>query len=640
MQRSSRLLPPRRFAVLLWVAALFVLASGLMRAGLIVFEADPANFTVRRIAAILAVGSLYDLAAAAYVLMPFVLLAALLPDSGWGRKVHAIAASSLVVAGVFAMLVVCIAEALFWNEFASRFNFIAVDYLIYTRETLGNIRESYPIAPLLALVAAGTAALFLVIGRPIWKAASAPGGPLAARLAIMAALLTTPAVSFFVVGDAPREALSTTSMRELAGNGYYEFGRAFRANDLDFERFYLTMKIDDAIAEMREEFEEATSTAAFVNGAHPLERLIRPAGPPKTLNVVLITIESLGADYVQSLGGKAGLTPNLDRLGSEGLLFKKVYATGLRTVRGLEALSLSLPPTPGQAVLKRKNNRGLQTLGEVLNEHGYDLLFLYGGYSYFDNMADFFGGNGYTVVDRSALARSEISHETIWGVSDEDLFKLVAREMDARTASGRKVFAHVMTTSNHRPFTYPSGRIDIPSGSGRDGAVKYTDWAIGKFIESAASRPWFKDTLFVFVADHTSHGRGRTDLPPENYHIPLIFYSPGHVTPGEVASVASQIDVPPTILAMLNVPYTSQFFGQDILTEGMRHPRALMANYLTVGHMEGGVMVELSPKQRVRVLEVASGKEWPAGDPAVAHWVRETIAHYQVASDVVRRMSR
>jgi phosphoglycerol transferase MdoB-like AlkP superfamily enzyme len=290
--------------------------------------------------------------------------------------------------------------------------------------------------------------------------------------------------------------------------------------------------------------------------------------------------------------------------------------------------------------LKRKNNKGLQTLGEVLKEHGYDPLFLYGGYSYFDNMADFFGGNGYTVVDRSALARGEISHETVWGVCDEDLFKLVTREMDARTASGRRVFAHVMTTSNHRPFTYPDGRVDIPSGSGRDGAVKYTDWAIGKFIETAAMRPWFKDTLFVFVADHTSHGRGRTDLPPENYHIPLIFYSPGNVTPAEVDAIASQIDVAPTILAMLNVPYVSQFFGQDILTEGINHQRALMANYLTVGHMEGGVMVELSPKRRVRVLEVASGKELPATDPANAHWVREAIAPYQVASDVVRRMPR
>jgi phosphoglycerol transferase MdoB-like AlkP superfamily enzyme len=639
MRRPLRFVPPRRFAVLLWVAGLFLAFNGAVRLGLMVFDGDPANFAVSHIAAVLSVGLLYDLAAVVYVLVPFALLAGLLPDNVWGRKAHAAGASGLVLFLIFGVLFVCVAEALFWNEFSARFNFIAVDYLVYTRETLGNIRESYPVAPLLAALAVAAGMLFFFLRRPIWAAGCGEGGPLSRRFPATLVILMLPVLSFFAVGDGPREALPTASMRELAGNGYYDFGRAFRSNDLDFNKYYLTLPEREAIAEMREEFEEAASTAKFTNNnAHPLERVIKPEGAPKLLNVVLVTIESLGADFVGSLGGKAGLTPNLDRLAREGLLFKKIYATGLRTVRGLEALSLSLPPTPGQAVLKRHNNKGYQTLGEVLKDNGYDPLFLYGGYSYFDNMADFFGGNGYTVVDRSALSRSEISHETIWGVADEDLFKLVTREMDARTAAGRKVLAHIMTTSNHRPFTYPAGRVDIPSGSGRDGAVKYTDWAIGKFMEVAAARPWFKDTVFVFIADHTSHGRGRTDLPPENFHIPLIFYSPSHIAPAEIDSIASQIDVAPTLLAMLNVGYTSHFFGQDILTEGKHHQRALMANYLTVGHLEGGIMVELGPKKRVRVVEVAKGREIPSDDPAIHRWIREAIAYYQVASGVVRRM--
>ena len=178
-------------------------------------------------------------------------------------------------------------------------------------------------------------------------------------------------------------------------------------------------------------------------------------------------------------------------------------------------------------------------------------------------------------------------------MADEDLFKMVLREVDARADAGSKAFAHVMTTSNHRPFTYPGDRIDIPSGSGREGAVKYSDWAIGKFISEASVRPWFHDTLFVFIADHTSHARGRTGLPPENYHTPLIVYAPGVVPPKIVDAVASQIDVGPTIPALLNISYTSRFFGQDILTEGQHHQRALMGNYLTVGHMEEGILVEL-----------------------------------------------
>ena len=639
MQAFARFAPPPRFGVLRWVAILFLAINGAMRLGLMAFEGDAANFAPVAMVSTLAVGLLYDLAALAYVLVPFALLAGLMPNGPWGRWAHKYASAVLVAAALFAMLFVCVAEALFWNEFSARFNFIAVDYLIYTRETLGNIRESYQVAPLLGALVLATAAMFFPLRRRILAAGYADGGRPIRRLTSMFALLLLPAVGFVALGDGAREALPTASMRELVGNGYYDFGRAFRSNDLDYRRFYKTIPDEVAISEMREEFEEAASTARFTgNPAHPLERIIKVNGPPKRLNVVLVTIESLGADFVGALGGRTGLTPNLDRLAREGLLFKQVYATGLRTVRGLEALSISVPPTPGQAVLKRKNNKGYQTLGEVLKGYGYDPLFLYGGYSYFDNMADFFGGNGYTVVDRTSLSRSDISHETIWGVADEDLYKLVLREIDARTATGRNVFAHVMTTSNHRPFTYPSGRIDIASGSGRDGAVKYTDWAIGQFMQTAATRHWFKDTLFVFIADHTSRGRGRSDLPPENFHIPLIFFAPNHVSPREIDSVASQIDVAPTILALLNMSYTSQFFGQDILTEGRRHQRALMANYLTVGHLESGIMVELGPKKHVRVLEAASGKEVPSDDPRVMNWIQETIAHYQVASDIVRQM--
>jgi phosphoglycerol transferase MdoB-like AlkP superfamily enzyme len=488
---------------------------------------------------------------------------------------------------------------------------------------------------LLALTAA-TAALFWMIRRPVWEAALDEAGPLPRRLMVGAVVLLLPLGSFLLVGDAPREALPTSATRELAGNGYYEFARAFRANDLDFHSFYLTLSEAEARREMREEFDEARSTAVFTNGRHPLERQVSGAGAPKPLNVVLVTMESMGADFLETFGGRKGLTPNLDRLAREGMRFTRLYATGTRTVRGLEALSLSIPPTPGQAVIKRKNNKGLQTLGGVLQAQGYEPLFLYGGYSYFDNMADFFAGNGYTVVDRSALARSEISHETIWGVADEDLFKMVIREIDRRAVAGRKVFAHVMTTSNHRPFTYPSGRIDIPSGAGRDGAVKYSDWAIGNFMQEVSGRSWFKDTLFVFVADHTSHARGRTDLPPENYHIPLIFYAPGVLAPQAVEAIASQIDVGPTILAVLNVSYVSHFFGQDILTEGQHHQRALMANYLTVGHMEDGVLVELSPKRRARAMNVATGRGLSPLDPKAVASINETVAHYQVASKVLR----
>jgi phosphoglycerol transferase MdoB-like AlkP superfamily enzyme len=615
---------------------IFLFVNTAVRLGLIAFEADVLNVVPWRMLPILTIGLLYDAAAAAYVVVPFALLALAMPDGAGWRRVHALAACVLFAIALFGLLCVASAEFLFWNEFSSRFNFIAVDYLIYTREVLGNIKESYPVGLLVGAVAALAMVLLLSIRRRIWEAGVADGGTPARRLATGLAILVAPVVSFIAVGDGPRDALATTAARELAGNGYYEFARAFRSNDLDFHAFYRTMPSADAVRQVRSSLIRTSTGTAFTEGAHPIERAIVATGAPRAWNVVLVTMESLGADYVGSFGGKKGLTPNLDRLARGGLQFNQIYATGLRTVRGLEALALSVPPTPGHAVLMRKNNKGLQTMGGVLKGEGYEPIFVYGGFSYFDNMQDFFGGNGYTVVDRTSIARANISHETIWGVADEDLFRQVIREIDARDAAGRKVFVHAMTTSNHRPFTYPAGRVDVPSGSGRDGAVKYADWAIGDFMREAATRGWFERTVFVFVADHTSHGRGRTDLPPENYRVPMLVYMPGMVSPRQVETVGSLIDVAPTMLSLLNISYSSRFFGHDLLAEASSSQRAFMANYLTVGRMENGMVVELLPKRGVRVLDVTTGRELPVEDPKAVRAVRETIAIYQVADAVLR----
>jgi len=626
---------PTRHQTLLWIAALFIGVNFLVRIGLVIFEHDPANYAPWRLLGILGAGLVYDLAATTYVLVPFVLVLTFFSDGRFGRWVHGLVMCALVIGGLFGMLFTAAAEGLFWNEFASRFNFIAVDYLIYTREVIGNIQESYPIAWILTGIGTGALVLFALVARPLWRAASAPAGRWTRRYALLPALLALPVVSFYFVGDGVRDLLPTTSARELAGNGYYDFMRAFRANDLDFQTFYKTIPVEQASQVLRDEFREAQTKAQFVDNPESIERRVDSATPPKPMNVVLVSMESLGADYVESFGGRAGLTPNLDRLAHEGLMFTKFYATGLRTVRGLEAITLSIPPTPGHAVPMRNHNKGFETLGGVFADAGYDALYLYGGYSYFDNMRDFFSGNGYTVLDRTEIAKENITHENIWGVADEDLFGQAVREMDARVAAGRKVFMHVMTTSNHRPFTFAPGRIDLPPGT-RESAVKYSDWAIGKFVQDAQTRPWFKNTVFVFLADHTSNGRGRTDLPPENYRIPLIVYAPGTIAPGRIDYVASQIDVAPTVLGLLGISYTSRFFGQDILNEGEHHQRAFMANYLTVGYMEDGLVVELSPKRRVRVVDAQTGQALPLNDERAAHYALEAISYYERASDVLK----
>ena len=192
-----------------------------------------------------------------------------------------------------------------------------------------------------------------------------------------------------------------------------------------------------------------------------------------------------------------------------------------------------------------------------------------------------------------------------------------------------------MTTSNHRPYTYPAGRIDIASGSGRDGAVKYTDWAIGDFIDRARAKPWFDRTLFVIVADHCASSRGKTDLPIDRFHIPLLVYAPTQVPTQRVEQVASQIDVAPTVLALLGFSYQSRFFGQDILSDGKVNPRALLANYQTVGYLQDGVLVELRPKGEYRIVDAVSAAPLPL-DEKTGRVLDQAVSYYQVASDAYR----
>ena len=450
----------------------------------------------------------------------------------------------------------------------------------------------------------------------------------------MLVLAAAPPLAVALLDARFKEFSSDAQANEQAGNGYFDFWHAFWANEIDYDRFYKTLPAQRALATLANALGRPRLKVEL--SQRPYEHEVTAAGPPKRLNVVMISVESYSAKFMAAFGNRQALTPRTDRLAAEGLLFTRIYATGTRTVRGLEALALSVPPTPGHSIVKRPNNNRLFTVGEVFKEAGYEPLYLYGGYGYFDNMNVFFSGNGYTVIDRTAIESKDIHFENIWGVADEDLFTLALHELNRRHAAGIKFYAHVMTTTNHRPYTYPAGRIDIPSKTGREGGVKYTDWAIGDFMDRARTRPWFHDTVFVIVADHTHKGRGRQELPPENYHIPLIIYAPAHVQPGRVDTLASQIDVAPTLLGLLDFSYRSRFFGHDILREGQRHPRALFSNYQTVGYYEQGRIVELKPNGRVHVVDAGTGR--PAPDDALSReLIDDAISYYQVAAQAYRR---
>jgi phosphoglycerol transferase MdoB-like AlkP superfamily enzyme len=313
-----------------------------------------------------------------------------------------------------------------------------------------------------------------------------------------------------------------------------------------------------------------------------------------------------------------------------------MYASGTRTVRGMEALSLSLPPIPGQSILRRSGCEGLCTLGSVLSSQGYENRFIYGGNGFFDNMGYFFRNNGYEVVDLPVAEERglPVSFANAWGACDEDAFGWSMAEADRAHAEGRPFHHFVMTTSNHRPFTWPAGVID-PRLQDREGGVAYADYAVGRFIERARSRPWFKDTVFVFVADHCASVAGRRELEIRKYEIPLFVWSPGNVAPRKVDLMMSQVDFAPTLLGLLGVPHESSFLGFDVLSPGYR-PRAFISNYQKVAVLRGdGKLTVLKPTRQVAQYHanLATGelRPLPARDEDA---VAEAIDYYQGAYEL------
>jgi phosphoglycerol transferase MdoB-like AlkP superfamily enzyme len=595
-------------------------------------EVGPEELTLRESASGFLLGSWFDLWTLAYLVSPLLLVSSLLGNRLRASSAMQAARCGLLWLAVAALLFGITAEYLFWQEFTTRFNFIAIDYLIYTNEVIGNIQESYPVGMILTGIG-------LIAALVVWLCCQyvqfdiAPRSGIQ-RLHMLGIALTLP-LAANILADLDQTRLSGNNYaQELAGNGLYTLAAAMRRNDLDYDRFYQTIPNTVARQTLDTLGLRRDPAAKLVSYLQPPSE---PMGPfhKRPRNVVLITVESLSARYLGAYGNTQQLTPNLDRLAREGYRFDKLYATGTRTVRGLEALSLGTPPIPGQAIVRRPHNQHLATIGEYLEAQHYTTQFVYGGYGYFDNMNAYFSGNDYQVLDRTDFDPRHIAAENIWGVADETLFDNALQALDQDAAQRRPFFMQIMTTSNHRPYTFPAGRIDLPQGT-RKAAVKYTDYAIGRFIAQASSKPWFDDTLFVIVADHCASVAGRTSLPVDKYHIPMIFYAPHLLQPGRHTLLASQIDLAPTLLDLLGARGSEQFFGQNLFDTAHYEERAFISNYQSLGYYKHDRLVVLSPKHEVETFKVDPENFRTAPDRAQPELRREAIAYYQTASEAYK----
>ena len=543
-------LPRSRFTGLYLFALVFVVVSLLLRTALLVRSLATADTRLGTVCLTYAIGLGMDLVACAACGLPVTLLLILAPDRVIrGRAFHWIGAGLYAVA-VGAVFYVAAVEWFFWDEFETRFNFLAIDYLQHTREVFGNIWESYPVVPVtlgIVAVAAGTVAATV---RAVWRSYDTTS-TFGRRLRAGAVLLAVAAPAPVVMGSTVVRISPSPTTNALARNGALCFVAAMLEATLDYKQVYLVRDDREVFARLRELL--ATDDSRFVSDdVFDLTRDVVSGRAEKRHNVVLVVVESLSADLLGAFGNTEGLTPNLDALAREGLLFKRMYATGTRTIRGLEAINFSLPPGPGRAVAKRRDADRFFSAERIFRAKGYRTKFIYGGDLRFDSMRFFIERGGFETIDRGDLTPAEITHANVWGVCDQDLFRRAVLECDDSHASAKPFLTVALTTSNHMPNTYPQV-IDIPSGTGPAGGVKYSDYAIGEFIERARARPWFGDTIFVIVADHCARIRDKGDVAAVKYHIPALFYAPKLIPPAENDALCSQADLAPTLLGMLGM---------------------------------------------------------------------------------------
>lgn len=588
-----------RFGSINILILVFLLIALIVRISLLFFSVRVVSWDPIEIAKIFIGGLIYDVVAALYFVLPLSILTILIPSKIYKSKIHKGLTYFIFTFMTFLMVFSAISEWFFWDEFQVRYNFIAVDYLVYTTEVVKNIIESYPIH--IILPALFTVAGFIVyLCRKRINTALQSNSNFRQRAQYGFIYVLLPLLFFFSINGSWERLSYNKYNNELAKNGIYSIFEAFWGNEINYQDFYITHDNNYNFVKLRTLL-KSPNTNFVSNIPFIIDRQVQPDSSEKRMNVIMIAVESLSGEFLKHFGNTDNLTPNLDSLADAGILGENYFATGTRTVRGLEALMLSVPPMPGASIVRRDNNENLFTMATPYQKRGYDLKFIYGGVGFFDNMNYFFKNNGFTICDKPTFAKNEQTFSNAWGLCDEDLYSKTITEADKSYKNGKNFFSFVLTTSNHRPYTFPKGKINMPFN--REGAVAYTDYSIGKLIKIAKTKPWFKNTIFVISADHCANSAGKTELPIDKYKIPLIIYSPGNIKPMHIKTTISQIDVAPTIAGIMNINYRSKFLGKDILKMKSNEGRAFISNYQKIGYVKDNKIIVLELKKQKRLYE-------------------------------------
>jgi len=575
---------------------------------------------------ILVMGLRFDLIIIAYICIVPLLISTLAP----GFILRSRAWQSVLVAWfcVWIMLLVFneAATPAFIAEFGVRPNRQYVEYLdtpgLVLSTIWNNNRVSLLVGILLTVVAGVTK------HRLLRRRATVAVHPLWARALILLPLLVV--LGYTARGSVGHRPLSVSNaalssdptVNDLALNSTYSVAYAVRQllEEQDSLRGYATLESDDVVSRVRTGMQ--LPVTRFTDPGRPTRHVLAPTAElQRRPNLVILLQESLGAQYFESLGGQP-VAQELEKWRTRSFWFDQLYASGTRSARGIEAVVTGFLPSRTSSVIKLEGaQQNFFTLARALKDEGYRTEFIYGGDASFDNMRRFFLNNGFDrVIDQSDLAPTA-TFTTTWGVSDEDLYARVHREVSEHARSGQPFFTLVFSTSNHPPYDFPDGRIKLyeePKLTHRN-AARYADFAAAAYLEKAARSPYWANTVFSLMADHESKSVGEQLVPIFSFHIPA-FITGGPVKPRIISRLASQIDLLPTTLSLMGLAVPLPATGIDQSRNDLDGPgRAIMQFNDSAAYRVGDQVAILMAHQPIRQFRIAGHELLPVrGDPDFA----------------------
>lgn len=533
----------------------------------------------------------------------------------------------------------------FVEQYDTRPNRLFLDYLIYPKEVMGTLLKSYLPSLIITTIALIVAVYF---GNKLGRKAFYP------RFEnYKTKLLLFPVVAFLLFFGARSSLLSkrpinasnavfsSDQMTNSMGlNSFYTvaFAAYSLKNEGDSAKMYGKMDTNEAYSRVKKYM--TASDSDFTNPDLPLLHNQNPDSlQAKPYNLVIFLQESLGAEYVGVLGGKP-LTPNFDKLSNEGLLFTNLYSTGTRSVRGIEAVVTGFLPSPSESVVKLSNSQSdFFTLASLLKGKGYDTSFIYGGSANFDNMGSFFNGNGFSnIIDESDFDNDGKKHafKGTWGYSDEDL--AVKANDYFKSQNNKPFFSLMFSTSNHEPFEFPDGRIQLfdKTKNTVNNAMKYADFSIGKFFELAKKEAYFKNTIFIVIADHNTRTYGKYLVPIKKFRIPALIIGPNIPKGKKYETLTSQIDIPPSLLSMIGMKVETPMPGRNIkdIKPGTKGRAIMQFHDINAFRVDNQVVI-MQPNKKAEQFTVEQDSLLVPSklDEELA---KDALAHITAASDLYK----